>query len=174
MLALLLSLAAQDLDPPTPYDRVIEMEITAEDSVLIEGKGPTKVVEHEIEFEGTLHVWASSELDLSLRVDDANEWETLDADDDSGGGTTPYLALEVNEGTRLLVLVAAGSGASGSLTLHLMAAPETEATRTAAAKVLRRSSPPRTIRRRRRISEARRSPRSSKPGAPSGLWPPCV
>ena len=50
--------------PPTPYDRVIELEITAADPVLVDGRGPTVVVEYEVEFEGTLHVWALSDMDL--------------------------------------------------------------------------------------------------------------
>lgn len=78
MLALLAAAAlafAQDAKPipPTPYDRVFELEITADDPLLIEGRGPTVVVEYEVEFSGTLHVWTRSELDLFLQVDDVLE-----------------------------------------------------------------------------------------------------
>jgi tetratricopeptide (TPR) repeat protein len=132
VVALLLA-PPQDLEPapPSPYDRVIELEITADDEPLIDGRGPTVVAEYKVEFDGTLHFWTRSELDLFLQVDDATEMRTRAADDSSGGGTTPYLALDVQKGNWLVVLVAAAPEASGSLTLHLIAAPETEAGSTA-------------------------------------------
>jgi len=113
--------------PPTPYDRVVELGITPDDEPAIEGHGPTVVVEYEVEFDGTLHVWTTSELDLFLQVDDAAEARQLASDDNSGGGTTPYLALDVKRGDWLAVLVAGEPGATGPLTLHLVAAPKSEA-----------------------------------------------
>ncbi|MFT5049214.1 MAG: hypothetical protein ACI8QZ_000604 [Chlamydiales bacterium] len=134
--ALLATLAlAQDLEPvpPSPYDQVIELEITAEDEPAIEGHGPTVFAEYEVDFDGTLHVWTTSELDLFLQVDDAAEARTLASDDNSGGGTTPYVSLDVKRGAYLAILVAGDPESTGSLSLHLAAAPETEATRAAAA-----------------------------------------
>ena len=44
---------AKKISAPTPFDRVIELlEITADDEPLIEGRGPTVVVEYEVEFGG--------------------------------------------------------------------------------------------------------------------------
>ncbi len=121
--------------PLTPYDREIVLELTAEDPHLVEGRGPTQVVEYVSEFEGTLHVWTSSELDLFLRVEDAAD-STLFLEDDDSGGTTPYLRFAVIVGDPLAVLVAgATERTAGPLVLHLVAAPETGATREAATAV---------------------------------------
>ena len=96
---------------------------------MVEGRGPAQVVEYAVEFEGTLHVWTSSELDLYLRIDDIASMEVLGEDDDSGGGDTPYLRLDVNRGDRLAVFVSGPVGRVGGLLLHLIAAPETGLTR---------------------------------------------
>ena len=133
LLASLPFLLVQDSEPipPTPFDRVIELEITAADEPAIEGHGPTGFAEYEVQFDGTLHVWATSELDLFLQVDDAAEARTLASDDNSGGGTTPYVSLDVERGDWLVVLVAGDPGATGPLSLHLIATPESEAGRLA-------------------------------------------
>jgi len=133
LLALIPLLVAQKSEPvsTTPFDRVLELEIHADDEPAIEGRGPTAVAEYEVEFKGTLHVWTTSELDLFLQVDDAAEARILASDDNSGGGTTPYLALDVEPGDWLVILVAGDPGSTGPLTLHLIAAPETEAGRAA-------------------------------------------
>jgi CHAT domain-containing protein/tetratricopeptide (TPR) repeat protein len=136
LLAGLLLISPQEVElepaPPTPYDQVIELEITANDPELIGGRGATAVVEYEVGFEGTLHVWTRSEFDLFLQVDDVLAGRPLGSDDDSGGGTTPYVRLEVREGNRLAVLVAGHPGVVGALNLHLIAAPESDITRAAA------------------------------------------
>jgi len=147
-------LLAQDSEPipPTPFDRVIELEITEADEPAIEGHGPAGFAEYEVEFDGTLHVWATSELDLFLQVDDAAEVRTLASDDNSGGGTTPYVSLDVERGAWLVVLVAGDPGATGPLALHLIATPESETGRlaeTAAQDALRESK--------RLVSEGRRA-----------------
>jgi len=135
LLALTASLLAQEYEPvpPTPFDRVLELVIRADDEVAIEGHGPTAIAEYEVEFEGLLHIWTTSELDLFLQVDDAAEARPLASDGDSGGGTTPYLQLEVERGDWLVVLVAGDPGATGALGLHLIATPESEAGRRAEA-----------------------------------------
>ena len=53
----------QDREPlaASPYDQVVEPEITAEDEPAIEGHGPTVFAEYEVDFDGTLHVWTDSE-----------------------------------------------------------------------------------------------------------------
>jgi len=117
--------------PGTPFDRVIELEITASDEPAIEGHGPTAFAEYEVEFDGTLHIWTASELDLFLQVDDAAEARILASDDNSGGGTTPYIAYEAQRGDWLVIFVAGGPGEVGALTLHLVATPESEAGRAA-------------------------------------------
>ena len=117
--------------PPSPYDRVIELEITEHDEPAIEGRGGTAFAEYEVQFDGTLHIWTTSELDLFLQVDDAAEARPLASDDNSGGGSTPYIALDVTGGDWLVILIAGSPGVTGSLTLHLIAAAETEAGRAA-------------------------------------------
>ncbi|MFT7487447.1 MAG: hypothetical protein ACI9F9_003308, partial [Candidatus Paceibacteria bacterium] len=39
--------------PPSPFDQVVELEITSEDEALVDAHGPTAVHEYEVEFEGT-------------------------------------------------------------------------------------------------------------------------
>jgi CHAT domain-containing protein/tetratricopeptide (TPR) repeat protein len=138
MLVALVLAPPQELDlepfPPTPYDKVIRLEITADDPELIEGRGPTAVCEYRAEFDGALHVWTRSELDLFIQVDDIQAFRTLASDDDSGGGSTPYTRVDVRVDGRLAVLVASPAGGSGPVTLHLVASPETEVTREAAAR----------------------------------------
>jgi tetratricopeptide (TPR) repeat protein len=140
LLAAVLLAPPQGLDlepaPPTPYDRVVELEITADDEPLIEGKGPTAIVEYQVAFNGWLHVWTQSELDLFLQVDDMEAFRTLASDDDSGGGTTPYVRIHVHGGHRLAVLVAGDPGVMGSSTLRIHATPETEETVAAAERAL--------------------------------------
>jgi CHAT domain-containing protein/tetratricopeptide (TPR) repeat protein len=134
-LYLLALVPAQDLEqfPPSPFDEVRSLELTAADPVLIDGRGPTAVVELEVGFSGTLHLWTRSELDLCLRVEDAADGRLLAEDEDSGGGNVPYLRREVEEGARLAVLIASRDGdALGLLELHVVAAPETAATLEAA------------------------------------------
>jgi CHAT domain-containing protein len=137
LLAALVLAPPQDVEPapPSPFDRVIELELTADDPALIDGRGPTAIAEYPVEFEGTLHVWTRSELDLFLQIDNLLDASSLALDDDSGGGTTPYVPLEVQKGDQLAILVAGDYGVTGSLTLHLIAAPETEVTRAATATV---------------------------------------
>ncbi len=132
-------LATQDspaiaLSPaPSPFDEVHALELTADDPPLIEGRGPTAIVELEIGFSGTLHLWTRSELDLFLRVEDTDDGSLLAEDDDSGGTSVPYVRLAVEKGAHLAVLIASASaGALGPLELHVVAAPETEATLEAA------------------------------------------
>ncbi len=134
-LALLIFAASQHAEtlPPSPYDEVYVLELTVDDPALVEGRGPTVMVELEIEFSGTLHLWTRSELDLFLRVEDTSDGRLLAEDDDSGGGNVPYVRREVEEGARLVVLIAStGPEALGPLELHVVAAPETKATREAA------------------------------------------
>jgi len=149
-LALVCAQEAQPI-PPTPFDRVVELEITEHDEPAIDGHGPTAFAEYEVQFEGTLHVWATSELDLFLRIDDGIEARPLVSDDDSGGGTTPYIALDVEPGDWLVVLVAGAPDDTGPLTLHLIATPDSEAGASAetAAKIAQEESA-------RLVSEGRR------------------
>ncbi len=119
--------------PPSPFDRVIELELAAEDPPLA-GRGPAQAIDYEVGFSGTLHVWTLSELDLFLRVEEG-DWKVLGEDDDSGGGKTPYLAIPAAPGVPLVITVAGSRpGIVGPLELCLIAAPEDEATRAAAAR----------------------------------------
>ncbi len=128
----------QDLEPtpPSPWDRVVEIALDAGDEPL-EESGHAEWVEYEAQFTGTLHVWARSSGDLSLLVE-GEDGELVGEDRDSGGGTTPYLALEVQRGDTLWIVVSDGEPlATGAASLHLVAAPETQATREAAESALR-------------------------------------
>ena len=117
--------------PPSPYDRVVPVVLDADDPSL-EGHGPAEWVEYEVEFSGVLTIWTTSELDTFLRVEE-EAGETVGEDEDSGGGTTPFLLLEVTAGTTLQVAVAgSGEDSTGAVSLHLLASPETEETRATA------------------------------------------
>ncbi len=158
MLALLALLLPQDFAPypPTPFDEVIPLEFDASDD-LLEGHGRCERIECVAEFSGTLHVWTSvsardgaasgggvgataadaGPFDLFLRIEDAKG--DLVAENDDGGGKTPYVKLEVESGRQFTVLTAVARGEAVSRAeLHLIAAPETEAT-LAAAKDAERS-----------------------------------
>ena len=88
-------------------------------------------VEWTSDFEGTLHVWVeSADFDPSLSVD-PGDGLALREDDDSGGGTTAWLGLGVAPGQRVRVRVEHESVELGAAVLHLVAAPESEATRAA-------------------------------------------
>jgi len=117
---------AQTTLGPHPLDRVIQLELTANESLHYE---------YVSEFEGTLHVWTTSKFDLALRIEELGENKLLAEDDYSGGEGTPYIRLEVEVGDGLAIQIAQGQGddpASGALTLHLIVAPETGATRAGA------------------------------------------
>ena len=109
--------------PPHPLDRVVELELT---------EGEPCRHEYLSEFEGTLHVWTMSGIDLSLRVEDSNSGELLAEDLDSGGGDTPYIRLEVEHRQQLVIQCSAedaSESSSDAFSLHLIACPETEETR---------------------------------------------
>jgi hypothetical protein len=128
-------LLAQDSEPipPSPFDEVHTLELTGDDPPLIDGRGPTAIVELEVEFSGTLHLWTRSELDLFLRVEDTSDESVLGEDDDSGGGDVPYVALPVERGAYLAIFIASASAdALGPFELHAVAAPKTAATLAAA------------------------------------------
>ena len=129
-LALLALQGSADADRPNrERDLVVPLELSAADAGWIEGRGPAGLYEHVVELGGTLHVWARSEVDLALRVEDMEQGLVLAQDDDSGGGTTPYAAIEVRPGMALAVLVAAAAGASeGTVELHLHTALADDAT----------------------------------------------
>jgi len=141
-LALVLACQAQDFEPfpPSPFDRVIRITLDEHDGVL-PGQGPAERVTYVAQFAGTLHVWTRTEgdPDLSLRIEKSTG-QLAAEDDDSGGGQTPYLRIEVEPGLGLQFLVALSpptmSGAASSprveFDLCLIAAPETAECRTAA------------------------------------------
>ena len=128
---------ADDPCPPLPHNRVLELVLTA-GAPPLEGHGPARWTSHEARFSGTLHIWAQSDADLFLRVEDEGG-ALLGEDDDSGGGTTPYLELQVEPGTRLRInVVTAEIGEAPVVELHVVASPETEATRATAEAALAR------------------------------------
>src|SRR5262245_5288052 len=116
------------------YDRSVDIVLAGQDS-LQEGRGPCEWIEHEIEFSGVLHLWtvAADGVDTMLRVEEATG-RLLAEDDDSGGMPTPYVKLKVEPAQRLMIAVAASKPAEHCrVVLRLVASPESEATRAAAA-----------------------------------------
>ncbi len=110
-----------------PLHQVLDVVLSEDDPVL-EGHGFSRAIEHDAVFSGTLYIWAqSNDLDPFLQVE--VDWAFDSEDDDSGGGTTACIELEVEAEQALRILAAAvDPGAAGVLELHLVAAPETDAT----------------------------------------------
>ncbi len=125
-------MVSRDAATATPFDRTLEIELHSDDESLIDGHGPAVTAEYEVAFDGTLHVWTRSDLDLVVRVEDVADAASVADDDDSGGGSAPYLCLTVTNGSVLAVSVECAEGSHGRLELHLVAAPETDSTRRAA------------------------------------------
>ena len=126
LLCLIAATQADERFRPSPFDREIALELTADEPLRFD---------YISEFEGYLHVWTRSGLDLALRIEEPGVDRLPAKDDNSGGGTTPYLQLNVKVGDRFAVFIAGAEDADravGGLTLHLIAAPETQATHEAA------------------------------------------
>ncbi len=118
--------------PPSPFDRLIELELGETDDPL-PGRGPAAWIEYGAEFSGTLHAWTRGDIDLCLRIEDARTGKLLAEDDDSGGRPAPYIRLELETGRAIAIAAAAARpGEQGRIELCLRAAPEDEATRAAA------------------------------------------
>jgi CHAT domain-containing protein len=103
------------------------------DRELVLRAGEAEVVAYVVGASGRLHVWSESgELDPRLEVRSGDA--ALGADDDAGGGTSAWVALEVAAGTRLEIEVSAETPeGSGAVTLHVRELPENEATLALAA-----------------------------------------
>jgi hypothetical protein len=115
--------------PSFPLDRVISVEIAADDPIL-EGHGPSRRINYTAQFSGILHAWtmAEGDLDTCIRIEDANR-ELLAESAGSGRKSTPYVRLEVEPGKKLEIAVAGSKvGNSGKIQLHLITAQETDAT----------------------------------------------
>jgi CHAT domain-containing protein/tetratricopeptide (TPR) repeat protein len=126
LLSLLVSPQVDDPLPPSPFDRVVELEMLAGESLRYE---------YESEFEGTLHVWVSPKLDLSLRVHGERSAAFSQA---PGNLPVTYGRLVVQVGSRLAVLVEGireNASVKAAFQLHLIASPETNATRAAVSTI---------------------------------------
>jgi len=120
--------AAGEAQAQQTLDRVLDLEIQAHDRP-IEGHGPAALAQYDVDFNGTLHIWTRSDLDLFLRAEDLATGQRLAEDEDSGGGTTPYLRLAVQPGTTLRFSVAGRTNASiGPVGLCFAAAPVSDLT----------------------------------------------
>ena len=119
-------------------DEIRVIELGPGDAPLAE-RGPARAFAYRLGFDGSLFVWASSEdFDPILRVTGPNG-ELLGEDDDSGGGTTAFLALgPADEGLASIVVAAAEPEALGTATLHVAESSESDATRTAVARARER------------------------------------
>ncbi len=113
------------VDPADPLHWSAELEL---------GPQGTRV-EHAVDFAGSLSIWVSSEsLDPRLAVEVTGRDGLLE-DDDAGGGTTAWVLVDVEPGDALSIALLASDAADGvgAVELHVVAAPETDATRSAAA-----------------------------------------
>ncbi|MEQ8765509.1 MAG: tetratricopeptide repeat protein [Planctomycetota bacterium] len=82
----------------------------------------------------TLHVWAESDADLILRV--RSDAGLAKEDDDSGGGSSPYLELQFSAAAELDLEIEAKSLEVPALArLHVFEMKETEETRSLSARV---------------------------------------
>ncbi len=145
--------------PPSPFDREIALELDTGDPSPFQDHGPTESVEYTAEFEGKLHVWAISELDVVLQVEEPGTQEILEYDDASGGGITPYLRFDVRAGEQLDIFVIGKSDApdaTGPVALHLVASPETASSREVAAMARRMDDEARELLDQRDLAGARR------------------
>ncbi len=107
-------ICAQDT-PPNVLPPILQPDIPialalAPSDPSLPGKGPSKALLCEITPSGPLTTAfffaESSSLDLFLRVEDAQTGKLLAEDDNSGGGKTPFLQIELREPRRLRVIVA--------------------------------------------------------------------
>ncbi len=116
--------AAPPQEGTTTPDWVSAVEIKRS-SEAFEGKGQVSWVRYQARFEGTLHVWALADFDVVLSVEN-KDGVTLVADDNSGGGTTPYVELAVEQWDLLRIgVIASEPGTTGWVELHVVRAPET-------------------------------------------------
>jgi CHAT domain-containing protein/tetratricopeptide (TPR) repeat protein len=135
--------------------RKIAVALRDEDPVL-SGHGPSRTIEHTVESAGTLYLWTSAkELDGFLRIADSSG-KTIAEDDNSGGGTTPFVALNVEAGQKLVVTVASAIPKhEGECELHIVASPDTDATLKSAAAAARALEKIRELRAEKKFAEAR-------------------
>ncbi len=161
MLPLLLAvcLAGPVQDDVVTLKHGVKYEFTlGPDDPVLEGVGPSKTFRYEVEAEDSvLFIWAESEqADLVLHAKfgapasarqakpkasgaagllaGRKKPEASFEDDDSGGGTTPFLTLETRGVETVTVRVATKSlSPSTTASIHVFEAYETDATREAAA-----------------------------------------
>ncbi|MEW6741509.1 MAG: CHAT domain-containing tetratricopeptide repeat protein [Planctomycetota bacterium] len=149
-------LQAQVLDEDLIFeDHVCVIEL-GDDSDVLEGVGLSREIAYEVSFEGMLFlsVMAREGLDPLLRVEDL-DGELIAQDDDSGGGRDAFVRVEVEPGQSLVIRVAVKGTNPGTVRFKLFEAPETEATRAAAADARRALTQVEELRRAKRLEQAR-------------------
>ncbi len=123
LLAFASALVAQEplqVHADDPLHRFVELEVPADGATI----------EWTSDFDGTLHVWTQSVAGdpvLAVTVGGADAI----ADDDSGGGTTAYVAVDVAVGQVVVVAIQTIDRGQGATSVHWVASPETEETRAA-------------------------------------------
>ena len=139
MLALPILLSAllrlpQAVETPETLVTVIELEAEAE---LFGERGRVGWVDYQARFDGTLHVWTRAKLDVFLHAENESR-VMVGADDNSGGGTAPYLELKVKKWQKFrFALVANDPESTGWIKIHVIPSPETHSARRAASKCMR-------------------------------------
>ncbi len=152
--ALLFVAATIAQDVPTLRHAERQSFAIGRNHAVLEGIGPSRTFRYELEGEdSTLFVWAASEqANLVLHAQLEGEAKPSEAaallagkkrspgniaDDDSGGGTTPFLRLERKGGGKLEFSIAVKAldapVTETPITVHCFEAKETDATRSAAA-----------------------------------------
>ena len=133
-LALFLSAAGASAELRSGASEPFELKVS---DPSLEGKGPSLELNYTAAHDGSTFIYAVSDsLDLFLRVESVDgDGKKLGEDDNSGGGTTPAVVVEVTAGQKLKVIVAASKpNTSGRGELHVFDGIETPATRDAVVK----------------------------------------
>ena len=112
----------ESVDPPI----LISLAPT---DLILEGKGPSRSVDYTVHRDGMLNVFAiSAAFDPFLRIEN-DAGDRIAEDDNSGSGTSPFIALPVQANAHLRIRVACASKeCRGDVRLFVCEISETEAT----------------------------------------------
>ena len=125
------ALASDEKQATDAFDRVFVLALDPENAARM-GARPSSTLAYTPEFIGTLHAWTlSRDLHLRLRVNDG-EQDFFAGGEIANGGQASHLALAVEPLHPISIEVSSPcEGECGAFELHLVAACESDATRTA-------------------------------------------
>ncbi|MEW6746900.1 MAG: CHAT domain-containing tetratricopeptide repeat protein [Planctomycetota bacterium] len=108
--------SAQDEELVSGQPRMIELSASDEP---LEGRGPSREFYYAVKHGSVLYLSAASqEIDPFLRVESVGG-QLLAEDDNSGGGRTAFIRLQVSPGEELWIHVASRAGEAGSVRIKL-------------------------------------------------------